>query len=99
MPAYFVYILKCQTDHYYVGFTADLSKRLARHKTGNGSKFTRDSKVDELLYYETFADKMKALDRERQLKGWSRAKKEALISGNFRQLKRLSGSRSTLKNP
>ncbi len=87
---YFVYILKCLDNSYYVGFTRDLQQRTAQHASGRGGKYTSDNKVSDLVYYETFFSQSEALKREKQLKGWSKAKKEALIKGDIWKLKLLS---------
>ena len=92
MP-YLVSILRLQNDHLYVGSTNDLNRRLAEHRAGSGSKTTSDSSPSELLYSESFHDQQTALRRERQLKGWSRAKKLALANGDPAELKRLAQCR------
>ena len=78
---YCVYIATNHTQTVlYIGVTSDLEGRLWEHAHGeSGSKFTRKYHVNTLLYYEQFGDVNTAIAREKQLKGWSRAKKEALI--------------------
>ena len=78
---YCVYILTNHTQTVlYIGVTSDLEGRLWEHAHGeSGSKFTRRYHVNTLVYYEQFGDIRDALDREKQLKGWTRAKKERLI--------------------
>ncbi len=80
MKQSFIYILtnKNKTT-LYIGVTNNLQRRLAEHKEGIGSKFTKKYHVHYLVYYEEFNDIAKAIDREKQLKRWSRAKKERLI--------------------
>ena len=63
----------------YIGVTSDLEGRIWEHQHGEGSKFTKTYHADRLLYYEHFGDVHRAIAREKQLKGWTRAKKEALI--------------------
>ena len=63
----------------YIGVTSDLVGRIWEHQHGEGGKFTSRYHVDRLLFYETFGDVYAAIAREKQLKGWTRAKKEALI--------------------
>ncbi len=63
----------------YIGVTSDLEGRIWEHQHGEGSKFTSKYHADRLLYYEHFGDVHRAIEREKQLKGWTRAKKEALI--------------------
>ena len=77
---YCVYIVTNDTNTVlYVGVTSDLEGRLWEHANGEGSKFTRRYHVNRLLFYEQFGDVHAAIAREKQLKGWTRAKKEALI--------------------
>lgn len=90
MPSYYIYIIRCKNGKYYTGFTTDLSKRFSRHTQGHGSKFAKDFSAEELVYHEGFDNKMDALNREKQLKGWSRAKKKSLINGNLDELHVLS---------
>ncbi len=92
-----VYILRLQNDQLYVGATSDLERRLSDHRAGCGCKTTSRPSVCELLYCETFPDFQAALGRERQLKGWSRAKKLALIRGDLKQLKKLARAHKKVK--
>jgi len=64
----------------YIGVTNNLEGRLWQHQNGAGSKFTHQYNLTVLSYYETWPDPASAIARETQLKGWTRAKKEALIS-------------------
>ncbi len=80
MP-YSVYILtNYSRTTLYIGVTNNLARRLVEHRQGFASSFTRKYRVDTLIYYETTDDVWAALEREKQLKGWTRAKKEALIA-------------------
>ncbi len=88
--SFHVYILRCSDASYYTGHTDDLEKRIAEHERGGPSVYTRKRRPVRLVYAEEFAGRIDALERERQLKGWSRAKKEALISGNWQRLHHLS---------
>jgi putative endonuclease len=64
----------------YIGVTSDLAQRLARHRAGiHPSSFTKRYNVDRLVYFETGSDIKAAIAREKQLKGWTRAKKVSLI--------------------
>ena len=78
---YFVYIVTNHTGTVlYIGVTNDLEGRLWEHANGEShSKFTRKYHVNKLLFYEHFNDVRDAIAREKQLKGWTRAKKEALV--------------------
>jgi putative endonuclease len=75
----FVYILACLDGAVYVGSAGDLAKRLAEHGGSRGAKFTRDHPGPRLVYVEGPLALTLAVQRERQLKRWSRAKKLALI--------------------
>ncbi len=87
---FLVYILRCSDKSYYVGQTDDLKARLAIHNSRQGPKYTATRTPVELVYYESFLSRAEAMDREKQLKRWSRAKKEALIAGDVSKLRRLS---------
>ena len=93
MKAY-MYILKCANGKYYVGSTTDLEKRIQQHQQGEGgAMFTKGHLPVELVYFEKYERIDEAFNRERQVHGWSRAKKEALIRGDFEVLRLLSQSK------
>lgn len=92
---HFVYILRCRDGSYYVGSTQDIETRLRVHRSGKGPAFTANRLPVELVYQESFATLAEAVQRERQLKGWTRAKKEALIAGDKQRLQELAVSRSS----
>ncbi len=80
----FVYILRCSDDSYYVGSTrTSLEARVAEHNAGKYRGHTWNRRPVKLVYHETFANITDAIAAERQLKGWSRAKKEALMNGDM----------------
>jgi putative endonuclease len=91
----FVYMLRCRDGSYYVGSATgnDLSKRVAEHQSGTFAGFTFARRPVELVWSEYFDRITDAIAVERQIKGWSRAKKEALIRGNWDRLRRLSKRR------
>ncbi|MCP4633141.1 MAG: GIY-YIG nuclease family protein [candidate division Zixibacteria bacterium] len=89
MP-YYVYILRCSDQSYYVGLTSDINKRLEKHNSGKGASWTATRLPIKLVYKEKYEIKSEALNREQQLKKWSRAKKEALIKGDVELLRKLS---------
>ena len=92
---YIVYIVACKDWSYYIGITNDLEKRLWEHNTGQDkNSYTYSRRPVELKYFETFADVNQAIAREKQLKGWSRKKKQALIAENFNRLKELAKSKN-----
>lgn len=75
-----MYILLCGNGTYYTGSTIDLDLRLEQHKAGEGSNHTKRYQPVELVYYEEFELVSDAFAREKQVQGWSRKKKEALIN-------------------
>ena len=78
---YFTYIILCSSDKYYVGHTADLDSRFNRHLNKSGAKFTSQNIPIKILWKQEFGTELEAIRREKQLKGWSRFKKENLIKG------------------
>jgi predicted GIY-YIG superfamily endonuclease len=88
-----VYILECADGRLYVGSTEDPTRRLSLHAAGHGAQFTRQHGADRLVFTEAFTTLVAARQRERQIKRWSVAKKQALIAGNLPRLRRLSLSR------
>jgi predicted GIY-YIG superfamily endonuclease len=82
----YMYILECADGSYYTGSTTDLEKRLAEHQAGEGANHTKKRLPVKLLYYEVFNRIDEAFYREKQVQGWGRKKKEALMSGNEHQL-------------
>lgn len=90
----YVYILRCGDGSLYVGTTRNLSVRVKAHNDGRGAAYTFKRRPVRLIYSETFISEDQAIRRERQLKSWSRAKKEALVADDLHSLKRLSKRRS-----
>jgi putative endonuclease len=82
-----VYILRCSDNSYYVGSTNNLELRISQHQEGLGSQYTRNRLPVELIYTEEFQTVAEAFYREKQIQGWSKCKREALIKGLFDQLK------------
>jgi putative endonuclease len=88
---YFVYILECSDGSYYTGVTNDLEIRLFQHNNGdNISAYTYSRRPLILKYYQRFDFIQHAIEFEKQVKGWSRKKKEALFEENWNEIKRLS---------
>ena len=79
---YFVYMLTNPDRHtvLYIGVTNNLERRAGEHSLGCGSAFCRKYNAHKLVYFEAYADPRSAIEREKQLKKWSRAKKNALIA-------------------
>jgi len=76
---WFVYILRCADNSFYIGISTDIEKRIQKHNLGTASKYTKARVPVKLVYFERYPDKSAALKRERQLKKLPRSKKEALI--------------------
>jgi putative endonuclease len=92
--AFHVYIIECDDGSHYVGHTRNVPKRFDTHLRGDGSSHTKRHLPEKIVYVETFESEAEAIKRERQIKKWSRAKKEALISGDMARLRELSKKRS-----
>lgn len=97
--AFYVYILRCHDGSYYTGHTDNLEARFAAHQSGQIQGYTFARRPVQLVFSEQFTSRQEAFERERQIKGWSRAKKEALIKQDWSRLKNLarpaSGSTSS----
>jgi predicted GIY-YIG superfamily endonuclease len=94
MPFY-VYILRCSDGTYYTGHTDDLDMRMAQHGDGRGCAYTAKRRPLQLLWATDCQTRTQAFDLEKQLQGWSRAKKEALMCGDFEALPGLSRSKKS----
>ena len=93
--AYYVYMLRCSDGYYHVGHINDLEHRLAAHERGAIEGYTLSRSPVELVFNDQFSTgqfstRLEAFHRERQIKGWSRARKEALIKGDWDGLVELS---------
>lgn len=88
---YTVYILKFSNNNLYIGQTCNLNQRIRDHKNkaSRASKFSKENGNFELVYKENCPTQLDAMRRKKQLKGWTRAKKEALVNGNLELLKKL----------
>ena len=92
MKLFYVYIVKCSDNSYYVGVTNDIERRLEEHNTGISlNSYTFKRRPVELVFCETYNDFKIAEQWEKRLKGWSRKKKEALIEKNWEKLKEYAG--------
>ena len=92
--AFWVYMLECADRSYYVGHTDNLEQRITCHRAGEIPGYTAKRRPVTLVFSQAMATREEALNAERQLKGWSRAKKEALIEGNWEKISRLAQNRS-----
>lgn len=91
MKPYFVYILKCSDNSYYTGVTSHLENRIMEHQSGNHPEsYTHQRRPLELVFYREFNNINDAISFEKQVKGWSRKKKEAIINDNWDLLPQLS---------
>ena len=84
------YLLRCVDRSYYVGHTDHLEQRIAQHRSGTMEGYTSTRLPVELLKSEAFETREEALAAEMRLKGWSRAKKEAWVRGDFEAVSRLA---------
>ncbi|MBI4401021.1 MAG: GIY-YIG nuclease family protein [Nitrospirae bacterium] len=91
---YSVYIVRCSDGTLYVGHTKNPKTREKEHNEGYGARYTAMRRPVRLIYTEALQSLEAAVRRERQLKRWSPAKKEALVAGDLHVLKRLSKRRS-----
>jgi len=93
MKKYFVYMLRCADDSYYIGITNNLQRRMEEHSSGmDSSCYTYQKRPLKLVYAGHFSDVLHAIKWEKQIKGWSRKKKEMLINGDWERLPELSFS-------
>ena len=91
MKVYSVYILRCRDKTYYTGITSDLWKRVEVHQSGKyENSYTYIRRPIELVYYCEFTEPDLAIEFEKRIKNWSRAKKEALINGEYEKLPNLA---------
>lgn len=82
--------MECSDGSYYTGSTIDLQKRINEHHNGQGTNHTKKRLPIKLVYVEEYLNIATAFEREKQIQGWSRAKKEVLITGDFDALPNLS---------
>lgn len=85
-----MYILECSDGTYYTGSTVNLEFRIIQHQTGNGANHTKGRLPVKLVYHEEYQTISQAYYREKQIQGWSRKKKEALIKNEPYRLPKLA---------
>ncbi|MCP5156417.1 MAG: GIY-YIG nuclease family protein [Ectothiorhodospiraceae bacterium] len=95
----YVYILECIDGSYYTGSTRDLDQRVWEHTIGLGARYTARRQPVKLVYAEEYDRIDDAFAREKQLQGWSREKKRALIEGHDARLPGLSQARARARGP
>jgi predicted GIY-YIG superfamily endonuclease len=91
--AFWMYILQCADGCYYVGHSDNLEDRVMQHQSGAASGYTKCRRPVGLAYAQEFPTRDEAFAAERQVKGWARKKKEALIRGDWQELQRLARGR------
>lgn len=91
--AFYTYLLRCNDGSYYAGHTDGIELRMAQHETGALGGYTAKRLPVKLVWSESFPTRDEAFAAERQIKGWSRAKKEALIAGDWALISQLSRSK------
>ena len=84
--SFFTYMLRCADDSYYIGHTDDLDQRITQHHAGEHPGYTRHRRPVTLVWSQDFASRDEAFAAERQIKGWARAKKEALIHSDWKTI-------------
>jgi predicted GIY-YIG superfamily endonuclease len=89
MP-FWTYMLHCADRTFYVGHTDDLDRRIAQHVSGETGGYTATRLPVKLVWCDEFPSRYEALQAERQLKGWGRGKKLALIRGDWRRISQLA---------
>jgi len=90
---FWVYILRCADNSYYTGHTDNLEKRIAEHQAGEIEGYTSTRLPVLLVFSQEFPSREEAKTCERQIKGWSRGKKEALLRGDWAEISRLGRSK------
>jgi putative endonuclease len=91
----YVYILKCADKSYYVGVTNNVELRVEQHNSGQSeTSYIYSRRPVELVYVEQYQDYNLAVEREKQIKRWTRAKKEALIRENWDKLRALAACKN-----
>jgi predicted GIY-YIG superfamily endonuclease len=92
MP-FFAYLLRCSDGSFYAGHSDNLEIWLAQHEAGQGSSYTAPRRPSMLVWSEHFGTRDEALAAERRINGWSRAKKQALIEGDWERVSLLARNR------
>ncbi len=94
--SFFAYLLRCADGAYYAGHTDELTRRLGQHQSGECGGYTAKRLPVALVWSQEFTSREEALAAELQIKGWSRAKKEALMAGDWKKIQQLAWG---TKNP
>ena len=96
--AFYAYLLRCSDGSYYAGHTDDIEIRFAQHQTGALGGYTSRRRPVVLVWSDNFMTRDDAFAAERKLKGWNRAKKEALIAGAWQRISELARGRTGRKD-
>lgn len=95
MFVYYVYILECSDDSFYTGITNNLDKRIQEHQSGYmRNSYTYKRRPVALRFCQEFNDVLQAISFEKKIKGWGKAKKQALVDGDCNMLQILSECRN-----
>jgi len=92
--SFWAYMLHCRGGAFYIGHTDDIERRMGQHETGAIKGFTSDRLPVKLVWSQEFTTRFEAKEAERQLKGWSRAKKMALIRDDWDRITQLARGKS-----
>jgi putative endonuclease len=95
--SFWAYMLHCNAGRLYVGHTDDLERRIWQHETGAIPGFTRNHLPVKLVWCQEFTTREEVKAAEKQIKGWTRAKKLALILGDWDEISRLAKSKTGLR--
>ncbi|MBI2860947.1 MAG: GIY-YIG nuclease family protein [Chloroflexi bacterium] len=96
--SFWVYILRCADNSYYTGHTDNLEERIAKHQAGAIKGYTTTRLPVTMVFSQDFPTRVEALACERQIKGWRRSKKEALIRGDWDEVSRLAHFRPSTRS-
>ena len=100
MKFYYTYVLECADKSFYVGITSDLEKRMYQHNSGKDKEaYTFSRRPVKLKWYQEFSNPEQAIKFEKQIKGWSRRKKQALIKDDWDKIVEYSKNYSRFGKP
>ena len=88
--SFWAYMLHCRGGYFYIGHAEDLDSRIAQHRSGDVAGFASEHLPVDVVWSQEFPTRYEALAAERRIKGWSRAKKMALIRNDWHEISRLS---------
>jgi putative endonuclease len=95
---FWTYMLHCNGGYFYTGHTDDLERRMAQHVAGAFPGFTADHRPVKLVWSQEFVTRYEAQTAEKQIKGWSKAKKLALVRGDWDLISILARSKTGVRN-